>query len=104
MAREVYTAAKSSNMSLCDMAGLTFQDFVTSGSITTHCHLKCLSLAPYYATQMKRCMQKWDRCDNQGPGMEAVDFCQQLVGVIGTSLYHSMANVQMMVSCDCNDA
>ena len=85
-------------MSLRDMGGLTFQDFIMSGSIAARHRLKCLSLAPYYATQMKRCTQKWDRHDNQGAGIEAVDFCRQLVGVVGTSLYHSMANVQMTVS------
>ena len=75
---EVYTAAKSSGMSLRDMGGLTFQDFVTLGSISAHCRLKRLSLAPYYAAQMKRCTQKWDCCDNQGAGTEAIDFCRQL--------------------------
>ena len=38
-----------------------------------------------------------DKCDNQGAGMEVVDTCWQLVGVVGTGLYHSMANVQMTV-------
>ena len=85
-------------MSLYDMGGLSFQDFVTSGSIPAHHCLKHLSLAPYYAAQMKRYTQKWDCQDNQGAGTEAIDFCQQLVGVVGTSLYHSMANVQMTVS------
>ena len=83
------------------MGGLTFQDFMTLGSIPAHRHLKCLSLTPYYATQMKRCTQKWDHHDNQGLGTEAVDFCQQLVSVVGTGLYHSMADVQMTVSCSC---
>ena len=35
--------------------------------------------------------------DNQGAGTEVIDTCQQLVGVVGTGLYHSMANVQMTV-------
>ena len=92
-ALEVYTAVKSSGMSMRDMASLSFQDFVMLGSIATHHHLKQISLAPYYATQMKRCTQKWDRQDNQGAGTEAVNFCQQLVGFVGTGLYHSMADV-----------
>ena len=63
------------------------------------CHrLKCLSLAPYYVAQMRRCTQKWDKHNDQGPGSDIVNTCHQLVGVIGTGLYHSMANVQMMVS------
>ena len=62
------------------------------------CHrLKCLSSAPYYAAQMKRCMQKWDRCDDQGVNLEAINVCQQLVGIIGTGIYHSMADVQYTV-------
>ena len=68
-----------------------------SGSIATCCHLKCLSLAPYYHAWMKRCMQKWDRHDNQGAGLEVVDTCCQLVSVIGTGLYHSMVDIQEMV-------
>ena len=79
MALEVYTATKSSGMSLRDMGGLSFQDFMMSGSVVACCRLKCLSLAPYYAAQMKKCTQKWDRQDNQGAGTKAVDFCQQLV-------------------------
>ena len=61
---EVYTTAKSSGMSFCDMGGLTFQDFIMLGSISARHCLKRLSLTPYYAAQMKRCTQKWDRCDN----------------------------------------
>ena len=98
-ALEVYTAAKSSSMLMRDMASLSFQDFITSSSIMAHCCLKRLSLTPYYTAQMKRYTQKWDCWDNQGTGMEAIDFCQQLVSVVRTSLYHSMANVQMTVSC-----
>ena len=64
MALEVYTTTKSSSMSTCDMAVLSFQDFVTSGLIATRHRLKCISLAPYYTTQMKRCTQKWDCRDN----------------------------------------
>ena len=74
-ALEVYTAAKSSGMLQCEMGSLTLQDFITSGAITAcHC-LKRISLAPYYAAQMKRCIQKWDKRDNQGMGTEVVDTC-----------------------------
>ena len=52
----------------------------------------------YYAVQMKHCIQKWDRHDDQGPGSDVVDTCHQLIGVVGTGLYHSMADVQMTVS------
>ena len=78
--------------------GLSLQDFIETGAIAARRHLKRLSLAPYYATQMRRCTQKWDKHDDQGPGSEVVDTCCQLVGVVGTGLYHSMADVQMMVS------
>ena len=47
---------------------------------------------------MCHCTQKWDKHDNQGPGLEVIDTCQQLISVIGAGLYHSMANVQMTVS------
>ena len=95
---EVYTATKSSSMSEQDMATLSLQDFITSGTITAHCHLKHISLVPYYVVQMRCCTQKWDKHDNQGAGMEVVDTCQQLISMVGTGLYHSMADVQMTVS------
>ena len=37
---EVYTATKSSGMSQHGMGSLTFQDFITLGSIAAHRHLK----------------------------------------------------------------
>ena len=95
MVLEVYTATKSSGMLEQDMGSLSLQDFITSGAIAACCHLKHISLVPYYAAQMRCCMQKWDRQDNQGTGMEVVDTCQQLIGMVGTGLYHSMADVQM---------
>ena len=64
-------------------------------------HLKCLSLAPYYAVQMKRCIQKWDRRDDQGSSLEAINVARQLIGVVGTGIYHSMADVQYMVRLNC---
>ena len=98
MAEEVYNAVKSSRCSQRTFNALSLQDFITSGSIAACCHLKHLSLVPYYVTQMKCCMQKWDKCDNQGAGTEVVDTCCQLIRVVGMGLYHSMADVQMTVS------
>ena len=60
--------------------------------------LKRLSLAPYYAAQMKRYTQKWDHRDIQGALSEAIDVSRQLIGVVGTGLYHLMAEVQATVS------
>ena len=97
-AEDVYNAIKSSSCSQKTFDTLSLQDFITSSSITTCRCLKCLSLAPYYAVQMKHCIQKWDRPDDQGPGSDVVDTCHQLIGVVGTGLYHSMADVQMTVS------
>ena len=77
--------------------GLLLDNFISSGSVAARCRLKRLSLAPYYAAQMKRCTQKWDRCDDQRPNLETIDTCRQLVGIVGTGLYHSMADVQSMV-------
>ena len=77
---------------------VSLDDFISLGSVATRRHLKRLSLAPYYAAQMKRCTQKWDRCDDQGPNSSMIDTCCQLVGIVGTGLYHSMADVQSMVS------
>ena len=96
-AGEVYNAVKLSGCSQRTFDALSLQDFITSGSITAHRCLKCLSLVPYYAAQMKHCTQKWDRHDNQGPCSEVVNTCRQLVGVVGMGLYHSMADVQMTV-------
>ena len=98
MVEDVYNAIKSSRCSQRTFDALSLQDFITSGSIAACCHLKCLSLAPYYAAQMKCCMQKWDKHNNQGPGMEVVNACYQLVRVVGMGLYHSMVDVQLTVS------
>ena len=76
---------------------LSLDDFISSGAVAARCHLKRLSLAPYYAVQMKRCMQKWDHQDNQGSSSEAINVCRQLVGIVGTGIYHSMADVQYTV-------
>ena len=92
-AEDTYNTIKSSGCLQRTFKALSLQDFITSGLIAAHHCLKCLSLVPYYAAQMKCCMQKWDKCDNQGVGMEVVDTCWQLVRVVGTGLYHSMADV-----------
>ena len=82
---------------LTSLDTLSLDDFISAGSVAAHHRLKCLSLALYYAAQMKCCMQKWDRCDDQGPNSEMVNICQQLVGIVGTGIYHLMADVQYTV-------
>ena len=77
---------------------LSLNDFILAGSVSTRRRLKCLSLAPYYAVQMKRCTQKWDRRDDQGASSEAINVSRQLIGIVGMGLYHSMAEVQATVS------
>ena len=94
----IYQVVKGPGCTLQLFDSLLLDNFITSGSIAARRHLKCLSLAPYYAVQMKHCIQKWDRRDDQGPGSDVVDTCHQLIGVVGTGLYHSMADVQMTVS------
>ena len=96
-AEMVYQAVKGPGRTLHSFNGLSLDDFISSGSVATHRRLKCLSLAPYYVAQMKQCMQKWDRCDDQGPNSSTIDTCCQLVGIVGTGLYHSMADVQSVV-------
>ena len=96
-AETVYQAVKGPGCTLHSFNGLSLDDFISSGSIAARCRLKCLSLAPYYTAQMKRCTQKWDRCDDQGPNLETIDTCRQLVGIVGTGLYHLMADVQSVV-------
>ena len=93
----MYQAVKGPGCTLRSFDGLSLDDFISSGSVAAHRQLNCLSLAPYYAAQMKHCTQKWDRRDDQGPNSTKIDTCHQLVGIVGTSLYHSMADVQSMV-------
>ena len=100
-AEKVYQAVKGPGCTLRSFNGLSLDDFISSGSVAAHCRLKRLSLAPYYAAQMKRCTQKWDRRNNQGPNSEMIDTCCQLVGIVGTGLYHSMADVQSVVRSNC---
>ena len=97
MAESMYQAAKGPGCTLRTFDRLSLDDFITSGSMAACCCLKHLSLAPYYAERMKRCTQKWDRCDEQGPVLVTIDTCRQLIGIVGTSLYHSMADVQLTV-------
>ena len=55
-AETVYQAVKGPGCTLCSFNGLSLDDFISSGSVAARCRLKHLSLAPYYAAQMKRCM------------------------------------------------
>ena len=77
---------------------LSLDDFILAGSVSAHHRLKRLSLVPYYVAQMKCCTQKWDRRDEQGALSEAINVSCQLIGMVGTGLYHSMAEVQASVS------
>ena len=97
MAKDVYQAAKGPGCSQRSFDRLSLQDFIEAGAVATRRRLKRLSLAPYYMAQMKHCMQKWDRRDDQGPGSEIVNTCRQLIRVVGMGLYHSMADTQMTV-------
>ena len=96
-AETVYQAIKGPGCMLRSLDLLSLDDFISSESAATHHCLKCLSLAPYYVAQMKRCTQKWDRHDNQGLNSTTIDMCCQLIRIVGTGLYHSMANVQSVV-------
>ena len=98
LAEVVYQAVKGPGMTERSLDSLSLDDFILAGSISTRRRLKRLSLAPYYAAQMKRCTQKWDRRDEQGASLEAINVSHQLIGVVGTGLYHSMAEVQATVS------
>ena len=96
-AETVYQAVKGPGYTLHSFDGLSLDNFISSGSMAACRRLKRLSLAPYYAAQMKQCTQKWDRRNDQGPNSETINTCHQLVGIIGTGLYHSMADVQSVV-------
>ena len=97
----IYQAAKGPGMTGRSLDSLSLDDFILAGSVSARRRLKRLSLAPYYAAQMKRCMQKWDRQDDQGSLLEAINISRQLIGVVGTGLYHSMAEVQATVRSNC---
>ena len=96
-AETIYQAAKGPGCTLRSFDSLLMDNFISAGAVSAHHCLKHLSLAPYYAAQMKRCMQKWDRRDDQGSSSEAINVCRQLVGIVGTGIYHSMADVQYTV-------
>ena len=93
----VYQAVKGPGCTLHSFDGLLLDDFISSGSVAARRRLKRLSLAPYYTAQMKRCTQKWDRRDDQGPNLSTIDTCRQLVGIVGTGLYHLMVDMQSIV-------
>ena len=93
--------SKGPGMSERSLESLSLDDFILAGSVSACRCLKRLSLAPYYAAQMKRCTQKWDCRDNQGASSEAINVSHQLIGVVGTGLYHSMAEVQATVRLNC---
>ena len=88
----IYQAAKGPGMTERSLDSLSLDDFILAGSVSARRCLKRLSLA-----QMKRCTQKWDRRDEQGASSEAINVSRQLIGVVGTGLYHSMAEVQASV-------
>ena len=56
----VYQAVKGPGMTDRSLDSLSLDDFILAGSVSARRRLKRLSLAPYYAAQMKRCTQKWD--------------------------------------------
>ena len=52
-AKMVFQAVKGPGCTLWSFNGLSLDNFISSGSVATHHCLKHLSLAPYYAAQMK---------------------------------------------------
>ena len=96
-AKTIYQAVKGPGCTLQSFDSLSLDNFISSGAVAARCRLKRLSLAPYYAAQMKHCTQKWDHRGNQGLSSEVINICQQLVGIVRTGVYHSMADVQLMV-------
>ena len=60
-AKTIYQAVKGPGCTLRSFDSLLLDDFISSGVVAACHRLKHLSLAPYYAVQMKRCTQKWDR-------------------------------------------
>ena len=101
LAETTYQATKGPGSTLRSFDSLSLDDFISAGAVAARCCLKRLSLAPYYAAQMKRCTQKWDRRDDQGVNLEVINISRQLIGIVGTGLYHSMANVQSVVRSNC---
>ena len=98
LAKTVYQAVKGPGSTLWSFNSLLLDDFISAGSVAARHCLKRLSLAPYYEAQMRRCTQKWDRWDDQGASSEVINVSRQLIGVVRTGIYHSMADVQSTVS------
>ena len=96
-AEVIYQAMKGPGCTLRSLDSLSLDDFISAGSMAACHRLKRLSLAPYYVAQMEHCTQKWDRHDDQGASSEAINLCRQLIGIVGTGIYHSMADVQYTV-------
>ena len=96
-AETIYQAVKGPGCTLRSFDSLSLDDFISSGAVAARRRLKRLSLVPYYAVQMKRCTQKWDCQDDQGSNLEAINVSRQLIGIVGTGIYHSMADVQYTV-------
>ena len=96
-AEVIYQAVKGPGCTLWSFDSLSLDNFISASAVAARHRLKWLSLAPYYVAQMKHCTQKWDRRDDQGSSSEAINVCRQLIGVVCTGIYHSMANVQYMV-------
>ena len=90
----IYNQVKNSGCFEREFKSLSLQDFVIMGLISTWYQMKHLSLVPYYQVQMEHFTQKWDVRDNQGEGMEVVNFCHQVIGVTSAGLYHLMVDVQ----------
>ena len=97
----VYQAVKGPGMTECSLDSLSLDNFILAGSVSACRRLKRPSLAPYYVAQMKRCTQKWDQRDEQGASSEAINVSHQLISVVGTGIYHSMAEVQATVRSNC---
>ena len=97
----IYQAVKGLGMTECSLDLLSLDNFILAGSMSARHHLKRLSLVPYYVAQMKCCTQKWDRRDDQGASLEAINISRLLIGVVGTGIYHSMAEVQASVRSNC---
>ena len=97
----IYQVVKGLGCTLWSFDSLSLDDFISSGAVAARRRLKHLSLAPYYAAQMKHCTQKWDRRDDQGSSSEVINVSRQLIGIMGMGIYHSMANVQYTVRSNC---
>ena len=100
----IYQAVKGPGMMERSLDSLSLDAFILAGSVSACHRLKRLSLAPYYAAQMKCCTQKWDRQDDQGSSSEAINVSRQLIGIVGTGIYHSMAEVQASVRSTCGSS